>query len=651
MTMGRPASARPLAFSDFLFHGYDRPEEQFATQTRDVYEVATGRPGVDVVRDAVFVPLSHDDRGVAGGLFAADGAPVEAASVSRGGHAHFGTLRCEDLPEPQSTIDVPLLYLGGLNGHFGHFLLESLARSWATLEDGRPTSALLHRLGGRDVSETPFTSLCMRALGVDARRRMIPTAPVRLREVHVPRPAIGLQEFAYAAQREVFLRIGERVGLDAQPETEQPLYLSRAALPDSRRRAVGERAFEQALSDSGFRVFRPEQHDLATQIRVAHRHRYIFGFWGTAFRLAYFSPRHKLTCHFGAEFPKSSFLLDRTVTNAEAWFVKAASSCRLDGRRGKYFDLFAMDVGATLGFLRERGFVDGGAPRPPEPSVREIALEAGYIDPMTRPDAAGDETGGPRDLPARFLGPDARAALEQGRFIADAEARLTRGDALRDDPLQRLAEIDDSWRAQLAAGRAKAQRGDDAGARSALQQAIQLQPESVSAVLELAAVQAADDAAHTLRAALAQAPADERLRDALVERLLEQGDAEGAVRTREEVAGLGASPAATWLALARLHRRLDASGRALDALREAASADPEHVETLFELIPALLLAGEAEEAVPHLSLLRHLRPAEPQPLRWLAQATRRTGRWGAYVAVRREMLVRKLRYAFGRPVR
>ena len=161
--------------------------------------------------------------------------------------------------------------------------------------------------------QLPFVRMVLRALGVTSDNNMIADRPVRLPEVHVPRPALGLFRFVYRDLCEVYRQVGESVGLQGIEETDQPLYLSRAALSDDLRRTVGEQEFERALADQGFRIFRPEQHDLATQIRVVHAHKHIFGFWGSAFRLAYFSPRKKLTCYFGSEFPTSSFFLDRAV--------------------------------------------------------------------------------------------------------------------------------------------------------------------------------------------------------------------------------------------------------------------------------------------------------------------------------------------------
>jgi tetratricopeptide (TPR) repeat protein len=604
---------------------------------------------VEVVRDALFVPLEKKPDGIHGGLFDADGAPVDAAVVRRAGRPIFGHIQPDKLRKVRATLETPTLYLGAANAHFGHFLLESLARAWAWQAPDLPDTALLHRLGGRDVAETPHARLLLGALGVGARSCVTPSRPTRLGEVHVARPAIGLYEFAYAQHRATFLELGARVGLTDTAETEQPLYLSRAALSDSSRRAVGERAFEQALQASGFRIFRPEQHDLATQLRVVHAHRYIFGFWGSAFRLAYFTPRHKLTCYFGAEFPKASFLLDRTITGADTWFVRAATSCRLDGRKRQFFDLFAMDLGATLDVLRDQGFVRSDAPRPAEPSVQDLAREAGYADAAlrpTQPGAAATAT----DVPPQFDTISARAAIEAGRLTATAERQLARQEAPAQDTLERLAACTDSWRAQRVVARARLLAGDASGGRSALERAHLLNPESGAVALELAAAQPDARALQTLTRALADAPGDRDLRAALVEQYLRVGDSEAAVAAQAEGARRDPDPTAGLLALARLHARLGSPERELTALRDAAAADPEAVETLRRLVPALLAADAPEETRDPRETLRLLRPAEPEPLRWLAEATRRTGRWRSFFSVRTEMLARKLRYALGVPV-
>jgi tetratricopeptide (TPR) repeat protein len=651
MLAQQPASAQRLAFADYLFHGFDAPERTLKATTKECFHVPSGLPEIEVVRDAIYVPLHSRDGSTTGGLFHADGTPIDGAAVRRAGRTIFGQRLDGSLPSPRQTLQEPLLYLGTVNGHFGHFLVESLARAWAKMRSDLPSHSIMHRLGSMSVMERPFVRTCLAGLGVTPETNVMPSRPVRLREVHVAHPALGLYEHVYRDLRASFHQIGERAGIDDAPQTEQPLYLSRAALSDSLRRTIGERDFEQTLASNGFKIFRPEQHDLATQIRVVHAHKYIFGFWGSAFRLAYFSPRKKLTCHFSSEFPTPSFLLDRAITDAEAWFVKASGACRIESKRDDYFGLHRMYSSPTLDFLAERGFVSKGIPAPPEPSPTEIARESCYIDARARITAAGSSEPDLTDLHERFEHEAERRSAELGCMIALQEHRLDQQDTVDSDAISRLTPHRDSWRAQRVVGRALLRAGDRSGGLSALECASRENPDSVTMVAELAAEQEPKDAIQTLEQALACLPGEHSLRAALVQRLISDGDTDAAIRTQRQGVEHGPDLIQARVELAKLLQRLDQHDLALAELRTAVSLDSDHAAALQSMIPALLSAGEATEALPHVHRLRQLRPANPEPLRMLATTTRMLRHWREHIHVRSQMLARKVRYAFGFPVR
>jgi hypothetical protein len=104
----------------------------------------------------------------------------------------------------------------------------------------------------------------------------------------VPSAAYELKWAAHPRFVEPLRAYAERlVGND--PQTEQPVYLSRSHLKRRKRQIVGEKEFEAILESKGFLVVHPEELTIEEQIKTINRHRHIFAANGSAAHLIVFS--------------------------------------------------------------------------------------------------------------------------------------------------------------------------------------------------------------------------------------------------------------------------------------------------------------------------------------------------------------------------
>jgi len=110
-----PLGNRALCPDDFSFFGFDGLSREIKRRIRQV-EIRGGTPGVSIVEDVVYVPeeltkrRDAQRRGIVGSL-------LESPAVAY-----------------DREVDDEVVYLGSLFNHFGHFLMQSLARAWFLTE-------------------------------------------------------------------------------------------------------------------------------------------------------------------------------------------------------------------------------------------------------------------------------------------------------------------------------------------------------------------------------------------------------------------------------------------------------------------------------------------------------------------------------------
>jgi hypothetical protein len=281
--MTLPVEITPLDPADFRLTGFPDPGA-IAARRIAACGIRQTPLGTETFRDVTFVPGRMINRVIHGGVRQGADWPLPF-QLRRNGRVRMSFPIDEDRPATAS-IDEPVLWLGWMFDHFGHFLLEGLARLWAAEGwTGRVMAHIAHPEGKTDMH--PNNWRLLELLGLPRSRFIEPAGPVRLREVICPEPAFELQWAASAAFAAPLQRLGARFA--PKVVSEQPLYLSRSRLPAPHRRIAGEAALEARLAARGYRVLHPQEMAIEEQIAAVNGHARIVATNGSAAHMVVFA--------------------------------------------------------------------------------------------------------------------------------------------------------------------------------------------------------------------------------------------------------------------------------------------------------------------------------------------------------------------------
>ncbi|WP_053078463.1 glycosyltransferase family 61 protein [Methylobacterium tarhaniae] len=261
-------------------------------------EVREGRPALRLVEDAHYLTrVPHLDKVPV--IFDAARRMVPESLDHHSGD-RTPTWQTTEWPEHQGPVteeapDGTYLYVGAIHPHYGHFVINTLARFWPLLDIDdrglRPT-LLCHGPGlGADWSATPFIPEILGRLGLSVMDLASFGRPVRIRSLLVPQAALQQDDYAFPVFADLCREIGRGYyapeEVDADP---QPVYLSKTRLTRGVRRFSNEEAVTAVLEREGVRIVHPELLSFPEQVRLFARHRVILGANGSAFHTLLFAP-------------------------------------------------------------------------------------------------------------------------------------------------------------------------------------------------------------------------------------------------------------------------------------------------------------------------------------------------------------------------
>ncbi len=184
------------------------------------------------------------------------------------------------------------LWGGVLWMHFGHFLVESTARLWALdALDEKIDGVLFMPKRPRNGSEVlDYQRDFVSFLGHDLPVECVDAATTVERLI-VPGQGFGLGPMIPGtdAFRKAF---AFNFAKDIKPDGAEKLYISRSALPSGRGNLIGETELEAHLTDHGYTIYHPQQHDLRHQIATYKAAKQIIAAEGSALHLLGMVARH-----------------------------------------------------------------------------------------------------------------------------------------------------------------------------------------------------------------------------------------------------------------------------------------------------------------------------------------------------------------------
>jgi hypothetical protein len=212
-------------------------------------------------------------------------------------------------------VEQPVVWGGPIVSHFGHFLIESVARLWPLLPGGE-----LHGLPV--VFTTPsgvrFAAEWLTAFGAEVFE--LPEEPVRFSQMYVPEPCAITDLYWTRTLREIHLHA--RRGLDVAPLAPQGIvWLSRSQIDIPDRRVLDERLLERLLP-AELTIVHPEQLSLAEQVAVVEAASGITGVVGSAFHTALLAQDAPPALYLCSDRVPSPFVLQDQLLGTDGAFVR-----------------------------------------------------------------------------------------------------------------------------------------------------------------------------------------------------------------------------------------------------------------------------------------------------------------------------------------
>lgn len=172
-------------------------------------------------------------------------------------------------------------------GHYGHVTTQDLTRLWAwdrAVERDPDCRVLLSPPTGHQEPHD-YQLRLLEAFGIPRDRVTVLRAPTRVERLFSANLALQNHYFASPVCTPVWERIRDALVPEGGAPVPERVFISR---DDKRRRCLNGAAVEQRFVDAGFVVVRPEELDIAEQIRLFSQARVVAGYAGSSmFTMAY----------------------------------------------------------------------------------------------------------------------------------------------------------------------------------------------------------------------------------------------------------------------------------------------------------------------------------------------------------------------------
>lgn len=260
-----------------------------------------------------------------------------------------------DIPVQMDVVEHPVLFLGAVWAHYGHYIIDSMSRFWALDHLTDMPGLLLVRPPVRQHGKAYINEVQQR-LGVVEPRVISPSVPTVLRHVHMARPAFCHTFRSYGCHADPHVRVAQSI-LDQHGAGDSPskIYLTRSQLKVHERQAVQEGELEERLRTEGFTIIAPERLSFVDQVRLFNRAEWIVGTIGSALHTSLFCLPNDNRQLFILAWEKINprYLMIDEIKQQRTTYLKSMSIDAIDAR-DRISDT-SIDIEMTMAALRASG--------------------------------------------------------------------------------------------------------------------------------------------------------------------------------------------------------------------------------------------------------------------------------------------------------
>lgn len=185
-----------------------------------------------------------------------------------------------EVQQKPDYLDEDVVYLGYLNNHWGHFLLDSTSRLYPFLKDteGKYKYAYVVNEGQEYVPGASIARF-LELLGISDRVLFI-NKPVRCRSITIPEQGFMINAYYSREFLEVFEKVVAGVDCSKYPKYDK-VYYARASFKKAQETEVGESILLDLFKKNGFTIIAPEKCTLDEQIAIVRNTELLAGITGT----------------------------------------------------------------------------------------------------------------------------------------------------------------------------------------------------------------------------------------------------------------------------------------------------------------------------------------------------------------------------------
>jgi Glycosyltransferase 61 len=345
------------------FHNPSGDEGWVSTVTANLLklEVFSGCPQtITEINNAIFLPEYNC-------LFDCKGQRVLETCIRRGIQLDEVIDAPQTIPLPKSLSSVvkSLVFLGGINYHWGHFLTESISRLWC-LDRYFSTKTKFLFFENRDSNVGNTYNSISTFLNSGTEEQLMyegVVGPLRIQNAFVPSASFQNRGQAYSGHAIFPHKVADRmlVGRNPKLKSNQPVYFSRSRLSNSisGRLIRNEAQFENFLESIGVLICYPETITLEEQVKLLNEHNTFIGCWGSALHnLVFTLDISGVTLHIlsGWRINSNYFLFD-AILGLESHYINCLRPTpgvqQLDG---PMIDMY-IDMNIMLSYLSENEII------------------------------------------------------------------------------------------------------------------------------------------------------------------------------------------------------------------------------------------------------------------------------------------------------
>ena len=264
------------------------------------------------VENGFILPVKGVIDNYRGGVCDADGNFVAGHQMSvRPGEGGLNLNVAYPFDRNAPRVDETVVYGGFLDNHFGHFIVESLARMWWYLENCDRRYKFVFISPDKNMHRSPLIEYFL-LLGLDRKDMIFPRKPTRFASIIVPEQA----SYIFGGFRDKAMAVYNAIRDKARPSKHENVYFTRTQFYG--KSCIGEEYFEHYYRALGYEIIAPERLSIREQISVAAGAQKIVCVNGSAHH-------HLLFCQDGVDITlllRETLLLQPQV----AWINQARSA-------------------------------------------------------------------------------------------------------------------------------------------------------------------------------------------------------------------------------------------------------------------------------------------------------------------------------------